>query len=355
MPLNEDNIRKARQLIAGLAAKPEFIATTTKALNGAGYSILKTLQESPMPPGIDPAREKMARTGLYLDTETTGLTDQDKIIQLAGIRFRYDGKGIVSIDRHAMVLFKDPGIPIPPLITSLTGIDDSVVAGKTITEADISNMTRDVSMVVAHHAAFDRPFVERDLPGDIFSNLPWYCSMSQIDWESRVEKGRSLELLMLKRGYTYKAHDAGADVLAGTVLLASPDPHDPNKQIFNEMHRNGSKDSLLLVALNSPFDSKDKLKGSGYSWNAEGKDTGEKAWQREINTDEESLSNERKLLQEVYSTTKLRVPAFRISALNRFSTRLGPRETFDLAPPPEKPQQQLFETPTPQANSVYSM
>lgn len=354
--MDAEKIAKAKNLIAGLAAKPDFIETTIAALDAAGFSVLKNLRTSPLPPGRDPEREAAAKTGIFIDTETTGLTDQDKVIQLAGIRFRYDDHGIVSIANAPAIHFKDPGFPIPPEITRLTGITDEMVADKTITEKDIAEMTDGVSIVLAHHASFDRPFVERDLPGSRFQELPWACSLNHIDWDARGEKGRSLELLMLRRGYTFQAHDAGGDVLAGAVLLSFQDPQNPDKDLFQEMMANGMKDRLLIVAVNSPFAAKDKLKEAGYIWNAEGKDTMEKAWQKEVDADEASLNAERQFLQGIYSTSKLKLPAFRISPLNRFSARLGPncRETIELTLPSPSAvvEPSLFGTPMPQSESV---
>lgn len=357
--MDADKIAKARALIAGLAARPDFVETTIAALHAAGFSVLKNLQTSPLPPGRDPEREAGAQTGVFIDAESTGLTDLDKIIQLAGIRFRYDERGIVSIDQRAIVHYRDPGFPIPPEITSLTGITDKMVAGKTISENDIGEMTDGVSIVVAHHAAFDRPLVERDLPGDRFSILPWACSLDHIEWESRGEKGRSLELLMLRRGYTFRAHDAGGDVLAGAVLLSSPDPKNGGRDLFLDMLSNATKEKLLIVASNSPFAAKDKLKAAGYVWNAEGKNTGEKAWQREIDSDETCLNAERKFLQDIYGTSKLKLPAFRISPVNRFSGRMSAdcRISFELTIPSADLARKapMFGAPLPQPESVHEM
>jgi len=61
--------------------------------------------------------------GIFLDVETTGLDHiQDKIIELGMVCFEYseDGRIFRIIDEFSQ--YQDPGIPISPMITELTGI-----------------------------------------------------------------------------------------------------------------------------------------------------------------------------------------------------------------------------------------
>jgi DNA polymerase-3 subunit epsilon len=52
-----------------------------------------------------------------------------------------------------------PGRPIPPEVTALTGITDAAVRGRRIDDARVAALAASASLVVAHNAAFDRPFL----------------------------------------------------------------------------------------------------------------------------------------------------------------------------------------------------
>ena len=64
--------------------------------------------------------------GIAIDVETTGLThSDDRIIELALRRFRYDRNGVITnIDRPYSWL-EDPGRPLQPEIVRLTGLTDT--------------------------------------------------------------------------------------------------------------------------------------------------------------------------------------------------------------------------------------
>lgn len=68
----------------------------------------------------------MERTDRYivLDTETTGLHREARVIELAAVKVE---KGVI-VDQRTQ--FFDPGEPLPPVITRLTGITDDMVRGK---------------------------------------------------------------------------------------------------------------------------------------------------------------------------------------------------------------------------------
>ena len=57
------------------------------------------------------------------DLETTGLSPvRDRIIEIGAVRVEIDG----SVSRFQTLV--NPGVPIPPRLTALTGIDDDMVA-----------------------------------------------------------------------------------------------------------------------------------------------------------------------------------------------------------------------------------
>ena len=112
---------------------------------------------------------------VVLDTETTG-TDpgEDRVIEIALVKFEYDRvSGEVGRVLDVYDGLEDPGRPIPPESTAIHHITDAMVAGKRFDERAIERVLDGVGVVIAHSAGFDRPFVERRLPG--FVALPWAC------------------------------------------------------------------------------------------------------------------------------------------------------------------------------------
>ncbi|WP_234703268.1 exonuclease domain-containing protein [Sphingobium chlorophenolicum] len=72
-----------------------------------------------------------SRIGVVIDVETTGLDrDTDRIIELAVQRFRFDDRGRIVQVGLPRVWREDPGIPIDPKITKLTGLAVDDIAGQ---------------------------------------------------------------------------------------------------------------------------------------------------------------------------------------------------------------------------------
>lgn len=93
-----------------------------------------------------------------LDIETTGLDPQrDAIIEIGAVRF--EGRRVEG-EWHSLV---NPGRPIPPFITQLTGINNEMVMGKpTIREVlpELVRFTGD-AVVLGHNVGFDLGFLRR--------------------------------------------------------------------------------------------------------------------------------------------------------------------------------------------------
>lgn len=130
------------------------------------------------------------KVAVALDVETTGLGDEDKVIELAMRRFRYDDEGrIVEIGR-AWSWREDPGQPLAEDVIRLTGITDQDLVGRRIDDRVANGILAGADIVIAHNAAFDRPRVEARLSG--LPTLRWACSCTEIDWQSAGFEGRSL-------------------------------------------------------------------------------------------------------------------------------------------------------------------
>ncbi|WP_333968775.1 exonuclease domain-containing protein [Bradyrhizobium sp. CCBAU 45384] len=116
--------------------------------------------------------EQETRTGILLDTETTGLDDRkDEIIALGMVKFDYTAEGRIVGVRDTFAAFNEPSAPIPPEITAITGITDEMVAGQRIDDAAVSAFVDDAVITIAHNSGFDRKFAERYWP--IFEQKPY--------------------------------------------------------------------------------------------------------------------------------------------------------------------------------------
>ena len=122
------------------------------------FRVLRRLQ-----PRTDygPLKGQATQRVIVLDTETTGLdARQEKVIELAMLSVLVDtatGQPIGPVTLYES--FEDPGKPIPPQITEITGIDDSMVQGQRIDDAAVTQLVEQADLIVAHNAGFDRPFV----------------------------------------------------------------------------------------------------------------------------------------------------------------------------------------------------
>lgn len=249
------------------------------------------------------------RVGVAVDVETTGLDhDSDRVIELAIQRFRFDALGRVSQLGKARVWREDPGMPIDPRITKLTGLAAQDVAGQAIDVEAAVEILSSADIIVAHNAAFDRPFVDKRLPE--LAGKAWACSMAELDWLELGFDGRALGHLVSQCGWFYEGHRAENDILALIYLLAHRAPDDDT--ILSRLIAASERPSWRVNAVDAPFEAKDALKARGYRW-----DAAMRFWWRTV--PEEELEAERTwLIQDVYQGRGM--PAlFPQSACERYS------------------------------------
>lgn len=200
-----------------------------------------------------------------IDCETTG-TDPllDEIIDVAVVIIEADAQGeIVRIDRVGQAL-RDPGIPIPPVITRLTGITDEAVRGRTIDLDRLERLIASADVRVAHSAAFDISFLENLLPG--LAGASWACSANDFNWLDAGFDGRKLGHLLMQTGRFNDAHRALADVISLLHVLAHR--LDDDRTILGHLLENAATPSLRIEATGAPFDRRAALKSRGYRWDA---------------------------------------------------------------------------------------
>lgn len=231
--------------------------------------------------------------GVVVDVETTGIGDDDVIIELALRRFRADPDGvIVKIDRPYSWL-EDPGRDLPDDIVKLTGLKDAELAGQVIDDEAAVRLLRSANYVCAHNAKFDRRHVERRLPDAV--GLAWTCSCSDIDWRAAGYDGRSLGWLLAQCGWFHGAHRAADDVDAVIALLQQE--LAPGETALSQMLATARAPTWRFRAVGAAFELKDQLRLRGYRWDGEGDP---KCWWRDV-PDGQRAAEEWWLAGQVYS------------------------------------------------------
>lgn len=233
-----------------------------------------------------------SRIGVAVDVETTGLDHEtDSIIELAVQRFRYDDAGHIVQVGQPRVWREDPGRELDPRLTRLTGLTDEALQGQAIDEEMAVEILSSADLIVAHNAAFDRPFVDKRLPA--IAGKAWACSMAEPDWLELGFDGRALAHLVSQCGWFYEGHRAENDILALIYLLA----HDlsDGRTVLGDLLVRSQRPSFRVNAVDAPFDAKDRLKANGYRWNPV-----LRFWSKEI-PEEERAGEEAWLKTEIYT------------------------------------------------------
>ncbi len=200
-----------------------------------------------------------------LDTETTGLdSSRDQIIEIGIQLVRFDpATGDVAELMDSYTGLQQPQEALSATIREVTGITDEMLVGQAIDYTRVQEMLRQSRLVIAHHAAFDRGFIDRAVPA--LDGQIWGCSASQVDWRVKGFKAARLQYLCESLGITYQAHRAMSDVSALVQLLSHRDLLT-GRSYMDELVRGAFTLSADLSIRGETFDHRDLLKGRGYRW-----------------------------------------------------------------------------------------
>lgn len=162
------NIVAVILILAGLGGMIEKSYLGALAMIAVGAALFLLPRKKPTAPAARPGgvgtRSEITDDSLrvncpewiVLDTETTGLSSfEDRIIEVAAVRYK-NGQ---PMDRFVSLV--NPGVPLDPEITRLTGITDRELK-KAPAFAEIAPKVRDFIgelPVVAHNAVFDVDFI----------------------------------------------------------------------------------------------------------------------------------------------------------------------------------------------------
>ena len=286
------------------------------------YRVLKRLD--PESVGGPALTQGTVRRAAIIDTETTGMDSKvDRIIEIGIVVFEYAAEtGEVGPVVGHLSALEDPGRPIPPEAIAIHHITDEMVRGKRFDDTAVAQLLEGVSLVIAHNANFDRPFLEARFP--LFMKMPWACSIRDVGWRDSGYASSALEFLAYRTGFFYDGHRAEIDCRALLAVLARPLGERTAAPAFKALLDHAREKTFKLFAMNSPFESKDVLKGRGYRWEPDGK-----VWALEL--DARNLEVEMVYLKEkVYGGTNAAVQLETRDARVRYSERKGQTETKSM-------------------------
>ncbi len=151
---------------------------------------------------------------IALDLETTGLDQYaDEIIQIGIVRFK---EGEVLETYNTLI---DPGIPIPPLVTNLTGITNDDVEGAPQIDDVLDDVREFIGngIIVGHNIEFDLGFLSRYRVATRNRFIDTY-EMASVLLPNAARYNLSALTEQLNLADLENAHDALADSVASANL-----------------------------------------------------------------------------------------------------------------------------------------
>lgn len=222
-----------------------------------------------------------------VDSETTGISETDELIEIAVVRMGFDGDGQLCEIEPPLVQLEAPSRPLSAEVKELTGLTDDILIGRRFDERELAAAVGDVDAIVAHNARFDARFWRNRFAG---LRHPWACSQRDIDWPALGVRGQSLTALLGDRGFFYSAHRAASDAWAVAMLLIMPGPD--GRALGAHLVDRARRDTFQIQAIQAPYDCRHALKARGYRWIA-----ARRVWAIEVEA--ERLEQEQAWLREL--------------------------------------------------------
>lgn len=192
------------------------------------------------------------------EAEGAGITlGKDTVVELTMVKVSINRRTgeLLSID-SVLSQLNEPPFPITQETTDITGITQELVAGKKFNHTLAEDFVKDVELIIAHNASFDRPMIE-GLTSTL-SDKVWACSCKgDINWYEHGFSSSGLEYLVFKHQAYYPAHRAAPDCFALIHLLSS------NPNALYELLQSAYSSTYNVTAVDAPFHIKDDLKSIG--------------------------------------------------------------------------------------------
>jgi DNA polymerase-3 subunit epsilon len=167
-----------------------------------------------------PALDTLLSSIIYavLDTETTGVSKRDRVVEVAVQRIASDGRPLLPM--FSSLINPGSAISMSPKATEVTGITDAMIRAADVpTFANIYPVLKqqlEGCVIVAHNASFDQRLIVQSCEGQLLPPIqPWLCSWR--DLSKRLLPSLASHKLVDICGYygiSISAHRARGDVEA---------------------------------------------------------------------------------------------------------------------------------------------
>lgn len=200
---------------------------------------------------------------IFLDTETTGLTADDEMVEIgiAAFKVRSDGRFVKYFKTRNWL--NEPGRPMHPEAEQVTGLSLDDLKGERFDDAEIEKVLQWADVIVAHNARFDYQKMQMRYSNALRGKV-WLCSVQHVDWLMHGHDSAKLSTLAYEHGFFFEKHRTDGDIHAMACLLSFE--YKTGKTYLSELldHRKDQYQALLV--LKSPFASKDAWRPRGYFW-----------------------------------------------------------------------------------------
>jgi DNA polymerase III subunit epsilon len=163
-----------------------------------------------------------------VDTETTGLSNPDELIELAIILFTYNNaSGEINKIDDLYTGLRQPNVPVSKGAENVHHITKQQLAGCKLDDLKVKQLISVADIIIAHNAAFDYRFISQLYPE--VNNNQWFCSMNGIKWGEKGHVSKSLEYLLKAYDISEEqSHRAMDDTMGVFKLLQIPDTSTGN-------------------------------------------------------------------------------------------------------------------------------
>ena len=128
----------------------------------------------------DPGEEETLNI-LVLDTETTGLTSEDEMVEIGIAAFRVTTSGIFTDYFKTRNWLNEPGRAMHPEAELVTGLSNDDLKGHRFDDDAIEQVLKWSDLIIAHNARFDYQKMHMRYSAALHEKV-WLCSLSQVDW-----------------------------------------------------------------------------------------------------------------------------------------------------------------------------
>lgn len=179
-----------------------------------------------------------SQNALLVDTETTGLTLEDEMVEIGLLLFQFNrdtGKIIEIMGEYSGL--REPKNTVNQDAQAVHGIPAEMLKGKQFDDENIKRMIGQAEIIIAHNVEFDRPFVTKLYPEA--GGKDWFCSMSGVGWKKKGFINRKLQYLIKEHQIEIGQAHRALDDVKGTFDLLCKTDKDTGKPYLVELMQNG--------------------------------------------------------------------------------------------------------------------